>query len=137
MAGTPITTASLLMTTAFKGKFGVLAETGITAIILQDISCEKSGKEIPPVTNEVGAEIGTGVMGGNISNITGTYLLNGTTTALSVPGTIGAAITLINTFNITDPILLTTFGFKLTHESYATGDFKMVSLTGGANTTTG
>ena len=127
-----ITTATLLKASAFSsGQFGVVPETGLTNTILQDIGFEASGKEITPATNEVGAEIGTGVMGGNISNFTGTFLQNGT---FSIA--IAATLALINKFGITDPILLVTYGLKLNHENWATGDFKAISLAGGSVTTT-
>lgn len=130
-----ITTATMLRASSFSsGKFGLSAETGFTsAIILQDIAFEGSGKEIPPATNEVGAEIGTGVMGGNIANYTGTFLNNGgnyTTKAIA------STITLVNSFSFTDPVLLLTWGFKRNHEAWETGDFKLISLVGGTATVT-
>jgi hypothetical protein len=80
----------------------------------------------------VGAEIGTGVMGGNIGNVTGNALWNGAST-LAWNKTIGAVagITLVNTFGLTDTFLLMTYGIKLNHEAWPGCDFKLITLAGG------
>ncbi len=127
-----ITTATLLKASTFSsGRFGLSANDN-TNVILQDISMERSGKEIPPATNEVGAEIGTGVMGGNIANLTGTYLYNGKTLNGSSnhgsPSDIGTALTFVDSFQLSGSIILVTFGAKQNHEGWETGDFKAINL---------
>jgi hypothetical protein len=137
-----ITTAALLKASVFSsGYFGIhVAES--THCILQDLAFERSGKEITPATNEVGAEIGTGVMGGNIANVTGNYLYNGSTiagTAGAVPvADIGAALTLASaaTFALNGDVLLVTFGVKLNHEAWEVGDFKAINLDTATKTVT-
>ena len=137
-----ITTATLLKASAFSsGQFGVVPETGLTNTILQDIGFEASGKEITPATNEVGAEIGTGVMGGNIANLTGTYLYNGKTLNGSSnhgsPTDIGTALTFVDSFQLSGSIILVTFGAKQNHEGWETGDFKAINLDTATRSVTG
>ncbi len=135
-----ITTASLLKASSFaSGFFGIKANESAN-VILQDIAIERSGKEIPPATNEVGAEIGTGVMGGNIATMTGTYLFNGKTIGGTAGDTavtdIGAVLTFVSVFGLTGDILCVTFGVKLNHEGWETGDFKAINLDGATKTVT-
>ena len=140
-----ITTASLLLASSFSGgKFGISSPA--SSFILEDLDFERSGKEIPPATQEVGAEIGTGVMGGNIANLNGSYLYNGLTilgeagfggSADDIGEDIASAFTALP-FNITagQPILLTNYGGKQNHENWTTGNFKAVSLVGCTSVTT-
>ena len=135
-----ITTATLLLASTFSsGHFGIKANNSAN-VILQDFSCERSGREIPPATNEVGAEIGTGVMGGNIANLTGSYLYNGkTVNGTSGHGSssdIGATLTFVDNFGLNGDVILVTFGAKQNHEGWETGDFKALNLDGATRTTT-
>jgi hypothetical protein len=135
-----ITTASLLLGSSFaSGQFGHKANFSAN-VIMQDVAFERTGKEIPAATNEVGAEIGTGVMGGNIANLTGTYLFNGKTLGGTAghgsTADIASVLSFVDNFGLSGDILLVTYGAKQNHENWETGDFKAINLDGATKTIT-
>jgi len=133
-----ISTATLLLAASFTGgQFGFTSSQYNANVVLQEADGEFSGKEIPAATNEVGAEIGTGVMGGNIIHINGTFLWKGKsiTGASGFGSAADIGSTLVFALFNADAVLLETFGYKLNHEAWVTGNFKALSLSGVAAST--
>lgn len=105
--------------------FGVPVYTDST-LILQNLDFNRDGKTAV-VSGEDGSEIGLSVYGGQISEVTADYLF-----LTDDPGDIGddVADSVGAALDITEAIILYGFGRKYTHEGFATGSFKAISLLG-------
>lgn len=94
----------------------------ITALILQNVECKRTGKTAE-ATDEDGDEIAVAIHGGRVARLTGDFLYEGANA-----GDIGTTLSVTDMDPDISTFYIFEFGLKRNHEGFATGDFQAIGL---------